>query len=103
MKNREDRSEGIFAAYLFENEQHDLIDMFEDQVFVAWTDWAETAEDRFMNVYQALLPNRCEEDSIARFKSAVQTWGQYRQTVSRPLLTALQNMQRCVRIRALVE
>ncbi|MDG2176185.1 MAG: aminopeptidase N [Gammaproteobacteria bacterium] len=91
------------ASYLFENEQHELIDMFADQIFAAWSDWAETAEDRFMNVYQALLPTRCDEGSIARFESAVQTWGQYRQTVSRPLLTALQDMQRCVRVRALVE
>ena len=77
--------------------------MFTDDVFSAWSDWAESAEDRFMNVYQALLPTRCNEDKIALFESAVDTWGQYRQTVSRPLLTALQGMQRCVRMRALVQ
>jgi aminopeptidase N len=93
----------FIAAYLFPSEQHDLIDMFTDDVFSAWSDWAESAEDRFMNVYQALLPTRCNEDKIALFESAVDTWGQYRQTVSRPLLTALQGMQRCVRMRALVQ
>lgn len=91
------------VGYLYPVEQQTFQDANAERILAALPGLNDSADERFLNTFAGLIPATCSQDNVARLTAASDAFTDFHPVIIRTILVNLQEDQRCLNIRALLD